>query len=269
MRVTLLGSSGFIGSSLAAHCHARGIEFQVVSRSMPANHEDLGHVIDCVGMTADFRTRLLDTVDAHVSFVADFFRKSRFQSFLYLSSTRVYRRAASTKEEAAICVDPSQRDDLYDISKLMGESLCLSQDSPTIRVARLSNVYGSDYHSNNFLPSIIKDALQRGEVHIASGKLGEKDYVFIDDVCMLLLAISTRGKCRVYNVASGYNLTNEAVGRFMEAETGCRVSYADDVMPRKFPEIDIQRIKTEFDFRPARFSDRFSEVMQSYRKALI
>src|SRR3954465_10198299 len=111
MKITILGGGGFIGSSLTAHCRARGIECQVVTRSTPSNNEDMGHVIDCVGMTADFRTRPLDTVDAHVSFVSDFFRKSRFQSFLYLSSTRVYRRAASTNEEATICVDPSRRED--------------------------------------------------------------------------------------------------------------------------------------------------------------
>ena len=58
-----------------------------------------GHVIDCIGLTGDFRTRLLDTAEAHVSLVARCLAELCFDSFLLLSSTRVYTRASATHED--------------------------------------------------------------------------------------------------------------------------------------------------------------------------
>ena len=66
-----------------------------------------GHVIDCIGLTGDFRVRPLDTAEAHVGLVARCLGELLFDSFLLLSSTRVYARATATREEVALPTLPS------------------------------------------------------------------------------------------------------------------------------------------------------------------
>ena len=41
--------------------------------------------------------------------------------------------------------------DLYNISKLMGEALCLASHSQKVRIARISNVIGNRKNHNDFL----------------------------------------------------------------------------------------------------------------------
>jgi nucleoside-diphosphate-sugar epimerase len=208
----------------------------------------LGHVIYCIGLTADWRARPLDVVEAHVTFLEQVLRRAQFSSLLYLSSTRIYKRCASGSEDAAIPVLTSDPDDLFDASKLLGESVCLSDARPT-RVARLSNVYGSDFRSENFLSSIIRDAL-KGRIVLRTALESAKDYVSIDQVTSLLVRIATGGRRRLYNVASGLDTTHAAlVGELVKC-TGCEVEVVPNAPRTGFPRIDVSRINDEFEFSP-------------------
>ena len=61
MQYTVLGSSGFIGRNLIKYLDSIGCEYYAPDRHL---HEimdkPLGHVIYCIGLTADFRTALPD-----------------------------------------------------------------------------------------------------------------------------------------------------------------------------------------------------------------
>ena len=77
---TVLGAAGFIGGHVRRRLEARGDAVRAIARGDALPDGDLGRVICCVGVTADFRTRPLDTIDAHVSYVADVVRRARFSS---------------------------------------------------------------------------------------------------------------------------------------------------------------------------------------------
>ena len=68
--VTVLGAGGFIGGALVARLIAEGRPVDPVTRDdLPAllsARRPAGDVIYCIGLTADFRTRPLDTAEAHV-----------------------------------------------------------------------------------------------------------------------------------------------------------------------------------------------------------
>jgi nucleoside-diphosphate-sugar epimerase len=107
---TILGAGGFIGSALVAWLESRDRLVHAVTRAalpaLLAARQPCDHVIDCIGLTGDFRSRPTDTAHAHVGLVARCLSELRFESFLLLSSTRVYRRAEATDEDAAL---PSAR----------------------------------------------------------------------------------------------------------------------------------------------------------------
>jgi nucleoside-diphosphate-sugar epimerase len=252
MKFTVFGASGFVGSYLVGHLRSLGHEVSAVSReNFPQPPADLGHCIYAIGLTADFRTRPFDTIEAHVSTAAKLLRDYEFQSFLYLSSTRVYARSAEAHEETVLSALPSDPSDLYNLSKLTGESICLSCDRKNVRIARLSNVIGPDEAmSDTFVGELCREA-HRGHIELRSDPESSKDYIWIGDVADLLTRIAIEGQHPIYNVASGMELAHQAWISGLSAITGCSVSVAENAPLIRFPRISTNRIVDEFGYAPS------------------
>lgn len=264
---TIFGGSGFIGSHLAASLRARGSEIRTPTRGGEAHLESgLGHVIYCAGVTSDFLSRPLDTMDAHVSGLMPLLRRGRFESLLYLSSTRLYLGAISGAEDAPLIARPELANDLYNLSKMAGEAICLSSGRSGVRVARLSNVYGAGMSRLNFLASVTADAVERGQVALRTTLDSAKDYVALEDVIGVLPRIATAGRQRVYNVASGTNVSNGEIMAALARATGCRFSVAADAARIVFPPIDTARLRGEFDFAPASLAERLPGFAATVRR---
>ncbi len=267
MEFTIFGANGFIGSNLIKHLESQGIKCNVINvNDSKAFNKPLGHIIYAIGITSDFRKKPLETVKAHVCLLEDVLEKARFDSFLYLSSTRVYSNLSSTKEESSLLVEPVKFSDIYNISKIMGESMCFSFDNKNIRVVRLSNVVGNNPDSDDFLPSIIKDAISKKNLILHTSSSSEKDYIHIDDVVKILPKISQMGKHRIYNIASGENTKVKEIIDEIKMITGSEVHYAPDAIEQSFPEINIRRVKEEFDFKPSHFLIKLKDMISSESK---
>lgn len=267
MKFTILGSSGFIGSHLVKYFSHVGIPYCTPLRNDPSIFEDnLGHLIYCIGLTADFRKKPFDTVKAHVCYLLDILENANFESFLYLSSTRIYLGSETANEDTSLRVNPLNKDDLYNSSKIMGESVCFSSNRPNVRVIRLSNVYGSDRSSTNFLTSIMQEAIINKKVILRSSLQSAKDYVSIDDVVALIPQIAMESRYHIYNVASGTNVSNQTLlGRLQEL-TGCTIEVLPNAETITFPEIAINRIRDEFNFHPVSLLDRLDNLVALYKQ---
>jgi nucleoside-diphosphate-sugar epimerase len=242
-RFTIIGGRGFIGGHLAAHMAASGHDVAAPARgALPSR--DAGHVVYCAGLTADFRSKPFETVAAHVSHLADVLSHVRPESFLYLSSTRVY--GASGREDAPLTVIPANPSDLYNATKIAGEALCLAQPAATVRVARMSNVYGSGMGEDNFLAAIIREAVT-GRLKLSTAFESEKDYVDVRDVVRAIERIALHGRHRIYNVASGRNVTHRALAERLTRLTGCILAIEPDAPRIRYPHIDTRRLAAEFD----------------------
>jgi nucleoside-diphosphate-sugar epimerase len=140
---TVFGAAGYIGRHLVAALTQAGHTVrQVVRDDWPRPGEHLGHGLFTIGITAGFRGQPLETLDTHVVSLHAALKRFTFDSFLYVSSTRLYQGAESTAEPARLSVSPADPEDSYNSSKLAGESTVLSLGRETNRVARLSNVFG-------------------------------------------------------------------------------------------------------------------------------
>jgi nucleoside-diphosphate-sugar epimerase len=263
--ITIMGASGFIGRNLTRRLRELNIEYYAPERNESPAGRHLGDVIYCIGVTADFRSRPLETVDAHVCYLMNFLAECDFDSLLYLSTTRLYRHGQRTREEDELKINPSDADDLYNISKALGESLVLSCGKHG-RVARISNVYGDDFDSQNFLSSVIRQTLAENRVTIRTAPESEKDYVSIDDVVDGLIAIATRGRHQIYNVASGTNVTNAALVDRLRELTGCSFDFLPGAPQVEFAAIDIGRMRDEFSFNPGQLLDRLGELIDLYKR---
>lgn len=251
-RFTVLGSSGFIGRHLVAHLRASGHEVLTPARDADLAGQASGHLIYAIGLTGDFRQRPLDAVDAHVGLLAKVLRDARFESFLYLSSTRIYGGLPAdqlAREDLALPQRPTL-DGLYDLSKLLGEAMCLAQNHPAMRVVRLSNVYGVGQSPHTFLQMVLAELLREGEVTIGEAAESTKDYVALRDVVELLPRIAEHGDSRLYNLASGVGLSHRELAERLEVLTGGRVHFAENGACRRFPRIDVSRVSRAFAWEP-------------------
>ena len=250
-KFSVLGATGMIGSKLAADLARRGHEvFEPGHGTEELFANPLGHVIYCIGVTADFRSRPYETLESHVTLLADLLKRGQFDSLLYLSSTRVYSGAEDGLEDMAIRINPHDASDFYNLTKLMGESLCHVSQREHVRVARLSNVVGADRDdSPNFIPSLIREA-RNGHIQLYSSLTSAKDYVHIDDVVSLLPKIAVLGRYDVYNVASGRQISHSEWVERLRVSTGCGVSVTMDAPQLGFAPISIARIVEEFGFVP-------------------
>jgi nucleoside-diphosphate-sugar epimerase len=245
--ITVLGASGFIGSNIIAYLQRAGLEFEAVGRDQQWPSGALGDVIYCIGVTADFRERPYDAVDAHVCTLVDFVRRASFDSLLYLSSARVYLgRTGVAREDDDVTVNPLRFEDLYSVSKLMGESIVLSLGAKG-RVARLSNAYGCG-QSETFLARVLEEVRVRGAITFHSAAESVRDFARVDDVAEVLVKIASGGRERLYNIASGVSVTNAELADALARHSGCRVTFRDGAPAVVFPCIDNERIRREFGF---------------------
>lgn len=261
-RYTVLGSTGFIGSNLVKFLRAKGGEVYAPSRIENLRGKELGTVFYCIGMTADFRKKPLETIDAHVNVLKSVLQETNVKRLIYLSSTRVYQNNENTNTDAALRVNPHKFDDIYNITKILGESICLSH-SKLCKVVRVSNVLGLDPKKSNFLYSLIEQMKTRSKVVIQQSPEDAKDYVDIEDVCDLLYKIGTRGNKNIYNLASGINISNREIASLLvKKKPEGTVEFLADKKLIHFPVMDISSLQEEFTYRPMPFNLSFKSLWE-------
>lgn len=265
MNFTVFGSTGFIGRNLVSYLESKGHDVYCPRREDIASlsGKNLGHAIYAIGLTGS-RPMPFEMVDAHVGILEKLLREARYESWLYLSSTRLYGtdQQASATEDQMLQVRPVPSA-LFDISKMLGESLCLSVDNPAVRIARLSNVYGAGQSEHTFLGSVIADARRENSVVIGEDPLSAKDYISVSDASQVLRAIALSGKQRIYNVASGVRTTHQELAHEL-GKLGCNVSFKESGVLRAFPPIDISRIREEFMFAHSSFPEAVSALYKRH-----
>lgn len=265
--ITVLGGTGFIGGNFQRQALALGYDCSAPGKGDPGIFQrDLGHVLYSIGLTADFRTRPLETVEAHVCLLRKLIEIGNFTSLTYISSTRLYAGAPSTAESATLRVNPNESGDLYNISKLMGESLCLHCGRGGFKVARLSNIVGLRSDPDIFIDQLLEEGCRNGHVALRTSLESQKDYLYIDDAVKLLLNITLSEERGIFNVASGEGISNREIVRYLEREMGFKVSVAPDAARWDFTAIDVARVRSLFDFSPQPFSLYFPKFLQAYRQ---
>jgi nucleoside-diphosphate-sugar epimerase len=270
---TIVGSRGFIGSAFVSALRARGAEVRELTHEQACDSEgELGDVIYASGVAWDANARLADAVRTHVDVPLALLDK-RLRSLTYISSTRVYGDSPATGETTPAHVAAH---DVYAATKAAGEVIVLTDARPSLRVVRLSNVYGPSFNSGLMSSDFLRQAATSGTIAVRSSPDSEKDHVSVDDVVELTLRIAESGKQRIYNIAAGENTKQGDVLNRISAASGCRIETAPNAPAVIFAPIDATRIRGEFDFRARdilddvpqlwlAFERHFAEAKQSVR----
>lgn len=244
MIYTVIGHSGFIGRNLVARLRGEGHDVFTPRRDFSdLSGRPLGHVIYAAGVTGSMQTGLFPAVEAHVNALHRAMTASDFTSWVYLSSSRVYGllgNSDGTGEDAPLRVHAGAND-FFALTKLTGESLCLTFNHPRVCVARLSNIYGPDQNSGTFLAAVLASLQSSGKAEIREAAASCKDYLSIHDATRYLAALAADGHAGIYNVGGGATVSHRQIADTLNAQ-GYDVSFAADGATRAFPALDISKL---------------------------
>jgi nucleoside-diphosphate-sugar epimerase len=263
MRYTVIGHRGFIGSALVSQL-SRSIpphDLFLPERSQKLSVEgNLGVVIYCAGLTADYVQRPFDTMEAHAAYLSHLVCQCEWTEFIYLSSTRLYdwTSLATVDETTPIVVQPWQPRALFDASKLLGEAVVLNaHPQKRGKVVRLSTVVNGSDADTTFWSQFLKTHVLRGSkppskatISVASTAEAARDYLFLDDAVGGILSLVDHGAPGVYNLASGHNLENIKVAQQIEAAFGVKLSFSGSSQVVAPPVVSIAKAVEVFGFAP-------------------
>ena len=248
-KVSLFGGRGYIGQELQRSLISSGHTVNLVSRdALIDSSTHCGHVIYCSGITqGDFKSKLSEIVEAHVSRLSRMLQIINCDSFLYLSSARVYENQIFGSEDTKISCDPLNLSDCYNLSKLLGESIVMNSSLSRPSVARLS--YVVDGVNDHFFAPIHR-ASRFQDLILNSHPDTEKDFILLSDAVNCLEKISLFGKSEIYNVATGVSISFMQLRKLIEETLNYKVEFRVGVEKKTVPKIDISKLCAEFEFRP-------------------
>lgn len=224
MKTLITGISGFLARGLAARRVAQGDAVVGVGRTAPEPSPCRFEALDLTDFTAtqarleqerpecifhlaaisvlaraDSPGGARELLEANVAGTWNLLEASR-----RLSIPRVIV-ASSDKQYGALAVPPYDDDDttaflnggLYELSKAQQDQVARLYaglyETPSIRVARLANVYGpGDRHWSRIVPGTIRRTIEGVAPRITAGRAGEalREYVFLDDALEALEALA-------------------------------------------------------------------------------
>lgn len=260
MTWTVIGARGFIGSSFVRALQGRGESVRTLTHVEALDAvADLGDVLYATGVAWDADKRPADASRMHVDVPRALLQRN-VRSLLYLSSTRVYGDDSNTAEEATL---PPGRD-VYAQTKAAGEAVVLADARPSMRVIRLSNVYGASFDSGLMLSDFLRQAATTGKISVRSSEGSSKDHVSVDDVVELGLRIAREGRERIYNVAAGRNTVQGDLLRAIAAASGCAIDVAPHAPTVTFAPIAVGRVRAEFSFVPRNVLDDIPALWNAF-----
>ncbi|URQ59614.1 NAD(P)-dependent oxidoreductase [Pantoea alhagi] len=261
-KITIFGMGGFIGSAISNNLTTLGYE---VNRGdwkvRDFNQQYLGDVIVACGV-GDCR-KVEEVIYSHVDVVRNIVNSSTYNRIIYISSTRVYLDNHESNPYGSLLISPNDKRVLFNQVKLLAETIIQSQEKPAL-ILRPSNVYGKAFNSPLFLPSIIRDAIQKRAVNMYVTPDYSKDYVYCDDICRAV-AIGIKNKISgVYNIASGENFSAGEIAAILKSKINTDIIWHENAALDKFPVIDINDSVKDFGFQPVKVKEMLNEMIDDF-----
>lgn len=225
--VLITGRNGFIGNHLCKHLAEKQIgliDEDEIEGKKPLDVTNLQtllsinrHIKAIIHLAA--KTSIVNSfrnpyTTYYTNFVGtfnllEFARLKKVKKFINVS-TYVYGQPRYVPIDENHSIDPHSP---YNKSKLLADQLCqfYSRDFDIdIVILRPFYIYGPGASSDSFIPSVIRQIKETGEV-ILNGRDITRDFLFIDDFIRLLTMI-------LYKFPKGYNIFNVGSGTYHTLE---------------------------------------------------
>jgi len=283
-KILVLGASGFVGAGVFEYLTEQG--FQVFGASRTINPWRIPQSIrdNYLGIKNEDRTSLLNEIKPNViinfaasgaySFQSDFTSIVN-SNLIFLEKVAKWSNENSTylinagtsSEYGANSAGPSENslpkpNSFYAITKLAGTQLLEFYSSLGLHsvVLRLYSVYGPKEDSSRLMPAVMRGVI-KGDWPDFTDPLISRDFIYLDDVCSLILQLiqskdeNSDKIFNVYNVGTGIKTTIGDLIKILELDFGMPKVDRVNFPKRKWDVEDwyanIDKISQELEWRPA------------------
>ena len=205
------------------------------------------------------------------------FRKinNNYGRFIHISTDEVYGHLGFGDASFTELTPISPRSP-YAASKASSDLLCLAYINTynsNISRTRCCNNYGPNQHGEKFIPTIIKSLSKGKKVPVYGDGMNIREWVHVYDHNLAVWAVATMGKKGVYNIGSGYELSNiELVDKICNAmgkDLDESVRFVEDRLGHDFRySINCEKIRKELFYEPLYndFDDQLVKLVEIYGK---
>tara|TARA_B100001029_G_C15035833_1_gene440071 strand:- start:49 stop:849 length:801 start_codon:yes stop_codon:yes gene_type:complete len=259
-KYTIFGHTGFLGKNIVRYLKNNNQNCFLPKKKQFLFSKNLNNIIYCIGEDNVFNNPI-NSIEANLKILTQIITKNKFESFLYISTTRLYLNSDKTSEDDIIKINPFSKEYFFNCLKLASENFCLSQNNKKIKIVRLSNLYGHFFKSQKYLlPTLLRDSVNKKIINLNINKNSKKNYLNVDDAIKIIIKIATKGKNRLYNVASDKQYSLNIIAKKIQKITNCKIKYKNQNIKYNEPIINIKKIKKEFNFKP---NNNFLEFLET------
>ena len=249
-KYTIFGHTGFLGQNIVGYLKKNNLNFFLPQKNRFIFSKNLNNIIYCIGVDNVFDDPL-DSIEANLKILSKIITKNKFESLLFVSTTRLYLNSNKTSENDLININPNLKNYFFNSLKLAAENFCLSQKNKKVKVVRMSNLYGNHFSKQKYLlPTLLRNSVNKKIIDIYINKKSKKNYLNVDDAIDVIFKVINKGKYRLYNIASDKLYTLDFIAKNIQKITKCKIRYKNQKFRYDEPKINIKIIKKEFNFRP-------------------
>lgn len=216
MNSIVIGANGFLGSKLVNMLIDKGhvvtsVFNQNRDKSNPAaipvsfneiknlTPEDFDFVFYVSGSFSSSYNDLIKINCLDLKIVSDYFNSAKL---IYVSSINVYGENDFILNEKTAFNNPNT----YGLSKIAGEFIV--KNHPKYAIVRPCYLYGPKLDNKSFLPSLINQAKDKGEITIFGAGKREQDYLYVDDAAELCYLAALYSDNDTFLAATGKSYEN-------------------------------------------------------------
>jgi len=246
LKVTIIGSNGFLGMNLGEYLRREGVEVIGCSSTGGGGIDprsglfpdtfSIQRETDAVVYLAQSpyyrvnKTNLEHLWNVNVLSAlraGELSREANVKRFIYASTGNVYSPQFSPLSEDS----PLRRDDWYVLSKIHAEEiLSLFKRDLNITIMRLFGIYGTG-QKDKIIPNIIKTVIQEQEVYVEKNPLNPDDhnglrvsFCYIDDLVGIIAKLLYLDGPLVLNIAGEKGISIREVATSIASFVGKKVS---------------------------------------------
>jgi dTDP-glucose 4,6-dehydratase len=209
-----------------------------------------------LGSRVFFQTNVLG-----VQTLLDSARRNNVETFIQISTDEVY---GSIAEGSWPETDPLLPNSPYAASKAAGDLICRSFFQTfefDVRVTRSSNNYGPHQFPEKIIPLFITNLFDNLKVPIYGTGTNVRDWLHVDDHCMAIHSVLTKGKPgEIYNIGGGTELTNleltKKILKLMNKDDSNIKHISDRLGHDVRYSVDISKISKDLQYKPTIDLDR-------------